>query len=471
LVYIPDNFSANLPALGEMLYAWALAGGSDRAPQLIHGVAGALCVGLTYTLGRRCAPRPLAALSAVGLAGTPLLPFLSTRAYIDLFTLLFALVAFTAFVAWLDSRRAAWLVVAGSACGLALATKYAAVSLVLVLGAGVAIAAWTAADSGFHRRVRAVVRDGLAFALSAGVAAAPWYARQIVLLGSPIWPMYVGGRDWDAQRVEQLTYFINQYGAGHRLVDWLALPVNVYVQSWRFGHVPDSYPPLLAVLAPVGVGSLTTPAAWLAGAAGALALFWVRGWQDLRFLLPVYPMLAVLGAVGAGRLLRRVAWQGAAVAGIAALLALVAAARELPAVGDAAGVVTGWEPVAAYLQRVLPDQRAIELLNAQAVPGSAALFLGDGQIWYCRQRCIPDAAHDNLLEWFARPGSATASLDRLRAARVSHILLSKRDYWYLEHQDPAGRLKEQLAQFYIFKAQYLDMIYDDDLTELYRGRW
>ena len=54
---------------------------------------------------------------------------------------------------------------------------------------------------------------------------------------------------------------------------------------------------------------------------------------------------------------------------------------------------------------------------------------------------------------------------------MSHILLSKRDYWYLEHQDPEDRLKRQLAQFYLFKAEYLDMEYEDGLTELYRGRW
>jgi hypothetical protein len=98
-------------------------------------------------------------------------------------------------------------------------------------------------------------------------------------------------------------------------------------------------------------------------------------------------------------------------------------------------------------------------------------MLGDGQIWYCRQRCIPDPAHDTLLEWFIRPGSAAATLARLRQEGVSHILLSKVDFWYLEHQDPEGRLKRQLAEFYVFKAAYLDLVYEDEATEVYRGRW
>jgi hypothetical protein len=41
----------------------------------------------------------------------------------------------------------------------------------------------------------------------------------------------------------------------------------------------------------------------------------------------------------------------------------------------------------------------------------------------------------------------------------------------LEHQDPENRPKRQLAEFYVFKAQYLDLVYDDAFTEVYRGRW
>ena len=65
--------------------------------------------------------------------------------------------------------------------------------------------------------------------------------------------MYFGGRDWDAVRVEQLTYFVSQYGTGSGWRDWLLLPWNVYVHSWRFGHVPDAYPPLLALAIPLAL--------------------------------------------------------------------------------------------------------------------------------------------------------------------------------------------------------------------------
>jgi 4-amino-4-deoxy-L-arabinose transferase-like glycosyltransferase len=466
LVYIPGNFSANLPMLGEMLYAFGLAGGSDRAPQLLHGAAGFGAVLLTYAYGRRLLGTRSAFLGAVALAATPLIPFLGTRAYIDLWTVDFGLLAVFGVALWRQTHRRGWLVLAGAGTGLALGTKYSALSLALVLGAALAL------EGLIHerRRIVAALRPAALFGTVAAGVALPWYARQVVLLGSPVWPMYAGGRDWDAARVEQLTYFVSQYGTGHALGDWLLLPSNVFTQSWRFGHVPDAFPPLLALAAPLCLLAPARSTRWLLGVTLAFCLLWARGWQDLRFLAGTYPLLALLGAAGVDALAPR--WRPARTAATAcvAALAVVTAVYGWPAARDALGVVSGREAADAYLRRVLPDQRAIEYLNDAAPAGSGALFLGDGQIWYCRLRCLPDAAHDNLLMWVVRPGDPATAAARLRAAGISHILLSKRDFWYLEHQDPENRLKRHLAAFYVLKAGYLDQTYDDPWTEVYRLR-
>jgi hypothetical protein len=485
VVYIPHNFSANLPMFGEMLFAVGLALGSDRAPQLIHGVAGALAVALTGLLGARLLDGHAGFWGAVALAGTPLVPFLSTRAYIDLFTVVFALVAFWGALAWRRERRDGWLWVAGSAAGFAVATKYAALTAVLPLATGLVLAALARGDP-ITSRLRAVLRAGALFGGAALVVALPWLVRQVLILGNPVWPMYLGGRDWGPERVEQLTYFVSQYGSGTGLVDWLLLPVSVYWESWRFGHVPLSFPPPIAVAAPAVLLLRRSPARWLLAVMAAVGLLWARGWQDLRYLLTVYPILALLGVLGARALLGR--WRhGRAVleAALCVGLALTCAREGLRAL-ERVPVVLGMESVQAHLERVLSDHRAITYLNKHVPPSQSVLFLGDGQIWYCAMRCIPDPAHDNLLVWLlgrgmARDGATLrgfsggidvpAAAARLQAEGVTHVLLSKRDFWYLEHQDPENRLKKQLAEFYVFKARYLDLVYEDALTEVYRGRW
>ena len=168
---------------------------------------------------------------------------------------------------------------------------------------------------------------------------------------------------------------------------------------------------MLAIAAPLALLVPRPAVRWLLGIVAGSTLLWARGWQDLRFLLTLYPLLALLGASGIDALLRRRPLAAPGAAGPAAVsvavawLCLLGAGRQLERARDAAPVVLGREPVAAYLGRKLTDFGAVGALNAAVAPGRATLFLGDGQIWYCRQRCIPDPAHDNLLQWFVRPGS------------------------------------------------------------------
>ena len=123
-----------------------------------------------------------------------------------------------------------------------------------MLGAVVPLMAWSSLHPApWRARALPALRAVTVFGAITVLVASPWYARQVVELGSPVWPMYVGGRDWDGVRVEQLTYFVSQYGTGTGWRDWLLLPWNVYVHSWRFGHVPDAYPPLLALAIPLAL--------------------------------------------------------------------------------------------------------------------------------------------------------------------------------------------------------------------------
>ncbi len=215
ITYLRHNFSADLPAFGEMLYAFGLAASSERMPQLLHGATGVLCVLLTYCLGRITVGRRAAFWGSAALAATPLMPFLATRAYIDLFTLLFSLVALLAFVHWLTDRATRWLLLAGCGTGLALATKYAAATLVLVLGAAILVAAWRRVNCrSLFARLAAAAAPPIAFGAAAAAVALPWYARQTLALGNPVWPMYAGGaeqREWGI-RGQQKTQILPAAG-------------------------------------------------------------------------------------------------------------------------------------------------------------------------------------------------------------------------------------------------------------------
>jgi hypothetical protein len=231
----------------------------------------------------------------------------------------------------------------------------------------------------------------------------------------------------------------------------------------------------LAVFTPLAALDRRPKVRWLLATAALTAVLWARGWQDLRYLLAIYPLLAVLG-VGALSAALPERWAERVALTLAGAMLLVTLGREAQRTWDRLPVVLGSESEHAFLTRTVSNHAAVTALNERAGAGSTTLFLGEGQIWYCRPRCIPDPAHDNLLTFFLgsvpeRAIDVPAAAARLRAEGVEHVLLSKKDFWYLENQDPGNRLRRQLAEFYVFKAQHLDLVYEDELMELYRTRW
>jgi 4-amino-4-deoxy-L-arabinose transferase-like glycosyltransferase len=448
-------------------------------------------------------------LAAVALTTAPLVALLAARAYVDLATALYTVLAIHAFLAWTRELGAArwelsghadalgqppapgsrlsapgsrlsalgselpqrrWLILGGTCCGLALATKYAGVYLLLAVGGAVLL-------RGLRHGLKAAPAQAAWVLAPALVLAAPWYLKNWWWLGNPLFPLLVGGADWPPERVEHFAYLSGHYGQGRTLESFLKLPWHIFTRSVTFGHMPHAYPPLLGLLAPLallgdtGRGDAGAQLRWLAYFMGAGALLWMAGWQDLRFLLPVYPLLAVLAAGALLRIGEARAIRGQHIAPALTLFALVGVVTSqwAPA-ADRWPVAVGQEARDTYLARQLYDFGGIQYLNDHVPPHEAVLFLGDGQVFYCRPRCLPDTAHDNAWRWFSVLGRPEATRAGLRDHGVTHILLSRPDIWYLEHLDPLRRIPRQLADFYAFKGQYLDTVYSDWAIDVYRLR-
>lgn len=478
---ISDNFAANYPFLLEMLFAAGLAWGSSRFAALSHYAFGALLVLGTAALARRVyGSARTASWAAVALVTAPLVALLGSRAYVDLATALYSLLAVHAFLVWERARARRWLLLSGACCGLALATKYGAAYLLVTL---LVTVAWVE----LRRGVRGAATQGAWLLAPALLLAAPWYVKNWLWLDNPVFPLFMGGADWTAARTEQFAYLSGNYGQGRGLQDYVKLPWTIFTQSVTFGHMPDAYPPLLGLLAPLALlgtraaGRLHAAASaqrpmgraawWLIYFVAAGTALWTLGWQDLRFLLPVYPLLAVLAAGALLRVTGARAIGGHLLAPALALFALGATVvTQIAPAADRWPVVVGWEQRERYLSRRLYDFGGVQYVNAHVPPEEAVLLLGDGQIFYCRPRCLPDTAHDNAWRWFTVPGSAEAARDLLRQASVTHILLSRPDIWYLEHLDPERRMARQLADFFAFKGRYLDTVYADWAVDVYRVR-
>ncbi|HWU97769.1 MAG TPA: glycosyltransferase family 39 protein, partial [Oxalicibacterium sp.] len=170
----------------DLLYSGALLVSDDVLPHLIHACAGWLVAIILYQLGKQHANHTVACVATI------IWLFLSRRdfdnAYIDMGVTLFVFASCAAFHLWLENRsKPVWLAAAAFFMGIAIGSKYQALSFLPVFAVVLLI---------YERRPRFLLLTVVCLL----VPCIYWYARNVILTGDPFNP--VGGRifgftDWN----------------------------------------------------------------------------------------------------------------------------------------------------------------------------------------------------------------------------------------------------------------------------------
>jgi hypothetical protein len=432
----PDIWQANGPLLAEMLNAIGLAFGSDtfaRVVDLTFSILLALA-----TLG--AASRDLGARAgwmAFGiLLGIPILPIWGSLGLSDIAWALYSFLAVVTTLRWTIGAGRHWLLLGGVFTGFAVSTKYLGLGTAILLTGWVVVAARRA---GWRR----IFLDAGAFTLCGVAIAWPWFLKNLVWTGNPVYPFLLGGPDWDPGRVALLMTYLRSFGTGTGIMDILSLPMNLYIRHADFGTTMTSIdvPSPLFLLA-VAFPWCLPPAGWLA--LGPLVLLtvvlWAVGSQQIRFLLPLYPILALLASVTLRRIDSR--WQGpgwrivipgillgSVVATVMYQFSYAASVRPWP-------VLLGLESKASFLERNLYDYSALRYIK-EALPGSTRVaLLWDGRGYYCGSRCLPDA---DLARWprlLEDGGSVGGAMESLRLLGASHLLVDYEELGIRLQRDP-----------------------------------
>jgi hypothetical protein len=328
---------------------------------------------------------------------------------------------------------------------------------------------------GWRAGARRLLGDGATFAGTAALVAAPWYLKNWVWFGNPVYPLYLGGPGWEAQRLDLYMAYLGSFGVGRSLTDWLLLPWNIYARNAQFGavmnqiDVPSLLFPLL-VLYPLRRGPRATTL--LLGLAAGRSALWALGSQQTRFLLPVFPALAVATAHVVDGLVarrpRRMPWHAflpslaVALAGLTLFYQVVVLAKyapQLPAVGR--------ESSRQFLRRIVRDYPAVDFLNRSLPPPARALQVGDGRAFYCPEKCVPDPDH---FRWAAKISGFSSAADFagwMNEQDLAYLLLSWEDIDFLLQHDPTStmldavlRLKEWLP------TECFRVVYSDEWSTL-----
>jgi len=437
IFYVDHLWHANIPFTCQMWYVAGLALDGPGAAKLFHWSAGWLtAVGAAAWVARgKGMPCWAPAMAALVFLAIPLGAWEATTAYIDLGTALYLTAALVAF----DRAREQgfsprWLAVTGALAGWAAGTKYPALVQLALLGAGVGIAALV-------RRERAAVRGVVAFALAASVIAAPWFVRNFLWTGNPVYPFYARlfprTRNWNEAATVAIERDQRGFGRGTDAVAAARLlwDTAFHGREYFLAHRPLRALPhdILMGMGVVFVGLLPLLAlvrGWEARALGLLAFLvastaaWFLTSQQSRYLLPVMGAAAAL----VGWLVPRLPWRPLRVAA----LALVA----IQGVGTLWGsviltemawpVVLGRQSEEEALSQGLRDLYDAGRYTGLLPPGSRIALYQEARGYYLERDYLrANPLHHDLIPYDRLTNGAELA-DFLRdRLRITHVLLNQ----------------------------------------------
>nr|WP_322798071.1 glycosyltransferase family 39 protein [Thermoflexus sp.] len=434
-----NNWPANYAFALNMVYAIPMALGSDRAPQLVHWTFGIALLGIAYRLPRSAAGS-LAWIAPAFVLTMPAFLFqLAPQALLDVAAACLEVMTFGGLMRAAEQRSKQWLIAAGIWAGLAVGTK---LSSLPVLVAGLIFWIWRGRSTSWIERASGI----LYFLLPALALTTPWYLKNALWFGAPLFPAGLESTDPEV-RFRNLLFleYINQgeQQGINRLLFFYWLLTAPDRLDYVTGPLALWFLPLLLLAAP-----LQGPALDALALSGLRALLWIISPPGIRFLISTFALLGVALAITAGqgwrdpRLPRRLAARWIASSHLMFIAVLLLTVGAASVFSQPWRVALGLESRADYLRRKLEGYRGMEYVRDHLGPEDRILLIADARHYYCPSRCYPEADHFTWprIVW-ASQFNPKAVLDRLEAMEITHLWIHHGSVKWLLAHDPQGWMR------------------------------
>jgi hypothetical protein len=424
------------PHLIEGIFIWPMALGNDTAPQIIHFTFGILTVLLLWDWSRQLWGNRMAWWVVAVILTMPSLFWLAAWAYTDLALSFYSMSVLYTIYKWKHTGNSSWLVISGLMAGFAMGVKYTSFLIPLT---GVVFLFWWG-----RRGIRNTSLIIFRFIGSSFIVAFPWYVRNWVWTGNPVYPFIFGGPFWDSFRSQ--VYSGAGTGIGLNMRALLFLPLTVTLGYRDANFFDGNLGPSFLVFLPVALYALLharrespsrqSALILCASFTGITALTWTYGviqtvnlWQS-RLLLPgMFPFVLII-AVGIIQLQKlnspriKVSFIISTIMGLVVLVTLLDFGLQVfyrnPLMA-ALGVVTRQD----YIGRLQPGYAGALELVEQAPPNAYVYFLFEPRSYGMPRRVMPDPINDNWAHDLYLFGSVNSTLKALRDQGFTHILLSR----------------------------------------------
>jgi 4-amino-4-deoxy-L-arabinose transferase-like glycosyltransferase len=436
----------------DLVYLAALILGSDILANLAHLLFGAATGLLIYLYLKNKVGREWGLFGAFIFLSTPIVIRLSTMAYVDLGMTFFTTASLLALLQWRESdyRDGLWMALSAIAMGLALGSKYNA--LIAWFFLNLMVVFYYSRDRGGTGQA---LKKGILFFTLTLLVASPWYIKNMVLTGNPLYPLLEryfhhftqqgGGRGGLIEVAASGGWFgifqTRQLLYGEGFWETVLIPLRIFFQGRDDSdrYFDGVLNPLLLIMIPFAF--LKDPQrrdslSFLLFSVYFLLMALFSEVVRVRYILPVLPFFTILTAQGTKNLAEKIAraGQGVRILGLAVLSVLVMACMAanglylrnyFQSIGPLPYIIKT-ETRDAFLTRHLGSYPAIRYINGN-LPANARIYLMFlGRRGYYLDR---DYRHDatsgmELIDELAKiAGDGKRFSVRLQAMECTHVLL------------------------------------------------
>ena len=361
-----DSSLTAFPATVETLFAAVMALSHRQAPGILGVFFAGILLVQTWGLSKRLGADTLTANISAGLAATmPVVMFTADRCFVDV---PFAAFGLAAARVGFDSSNRTHLAMAGVYSGFALGTKYTGLSMLAVTGIFLLILKIIAGGRS------SVFFDLCIFAGTAILIGSPWYLRNFIMLGCPIYPpppalaRIFPARAFSLSASESLQAYVvdRGKGLGRGPLDFLLLPFRFTYWTHRF-HGAGGIGVAPLAMTPLGMfrsHEKLLARVWICWCL-AMTVIWFMTQQEARFLVHVLVVVSVFAGFGWKALVEQASPTGRAIAWAALLVSLgYGAAYLVKDRMDSLRAVVSPSYAARRWQSEVPFASAFEYLNS-----------------------------------------------------------------------------------------------------------
>lgn len=468
MFHMPDNWDSTLSLGPHLLYTAVMLitgpGAARIAPAVLHWIVGLIFALWVWQFARRRLGRSPAYAAAAILYCTPMVAHFTSAPMADGFYAFYAFAALAALLAFMERGGLKHAAAAGAFAGFAAGVKFHGLALMAAVCVAAALAAAFAPQKRLHR-----LRGCVVAALAAAVLACPWYIRNYIWTGNPVFPAkreVFGTAGWQNPSWQDGESGDSRYARLHKSA------TNMLLAPWRMttdakttsGGISGAVAPAFLVFLPLALMLRSRRRLFLHLGlyclVGFLVVYWTSPRPRSRYYLSVWPVAAVFA--GAGLLfLRR---YSRAAFGIGRVVVLLSVLSGLAVGGFYArgffAVVTGVEHRDDFLSRTTDFYDTYMWMEANLPADSLVMVGATNDLYYCPVKAMRFGTSDAYTHCDSRavfglgPGSTVqAALGRMKELGVTHVFV---------HEGFADAQSTEPA-----RALLGEMVTAGDLNEIY----